>query len=227
MPLEPLSTMSRTLRKCPPPSFDWKGGDPDEAVGEINEGYIEAFKQVNAVADVGYVVAAVEWIYWYVRDRLDPEDAADYQQYIVAHWFWLCDLPRKVPPAAYRRRSKKPPRDAVCNEALMVGLETISNSIMSVRDDETAVDAAFMSQLCEYIFPKECGFNAWRIAVLDRLIKRFPADREHYDTVRVSRRFFDIDIDLSQIDDAAEYAATLSNAELARGNRYLPLKRPD
>ena len=160
MPLEPLLVVSRSLKTCPPPSFDWNGGeDADDAVGEINDDYIELFKQVNAVAAVAYVLTTTEWIYWYVRDRLDVDDAHDFEQFIVAHWFWICDLPRKVPPPVYRRRNRQPPKDPICTGAMRSALDSISDGIMSVRDHNTDINAAFMSQLCEYIFPRQCGFR--------------------------------------------------------------------
>jgi hypothetical protein len=227
MPLTPLSVISRALRTCPPPAFDWQGADPDEVVGEIDEDYIEEFKQVNSIAALAYVLAAVEWIYWYVRDHIDIDDARDYEEYIVAHWVWVCDLPRKVPPAPYETRDEDLRQNPVYYDAVEIGLESVSNGIYSLPHHETAVDAAFMSQLCEYIFPRKCGFVSWRIAVVERLKRKYPATRSQYTLTRVSRRLFDTDVDMNQINEESDCSEIRSNAELIIGNRYLPLQQPD
>jgi hypothetical protein len=216
--------VSRSLKACPPPSFVWSGDDPDDAVGEINEDYIEEFKEVNAVAAVAYIVAAVEWIYWYVRDRVSPGDAHDYEAYIAAHWVWLCTLPRRVPPPEFEPAEYAEGESSVHQDAVEFGFRSFVNGIMSVREHSSAVDAAFVTQLAEYIFPRQCGFSQWKEAVVGRLKKRFPAEGTHYDKVRVPRQIFETDVDVESIDSDGACDELILDVGSVPENRFLPLR---
>ncbi|MFO1120398.1 MAG: hypothetical protein U1E38_10015 [Rhodospirillales bacterium] len=220
MPLAPYPVIVRDLSRCGPASFTWNGLDPDDAVGDINEEYLERFRAVNSLACVGYVIACTEWIFWFVRERLMPSDANDYEQYIQAHWVWICELPRKVPPQAYES-ARKQVAFSPYNDAVELGLESITNGIASVPDAETGVDAVFMSQLCEYTLPENCGYISWREEIVSRLTRAFPFSS--YRDLRVSRRIFDTDIDANTVDHEKDCSSMLTEAEILM-NRYLPLK---
>jgi hypothetical protein len=227
MPLKPLAVVARALETCPPPSFDWGDEeDADSAIGEINEDYTEEFREINPTAALAYVLAANEWIYWYVREHLDPEDARDYYEYLAAHWVWICQVPRKVPPGPYEMRDDSNPPNPVFDMAMFSAIECVANGIYSLPDDATAVDAAYVTQLCEYVFPKECRFDEWRTAVFERLKNHFPTGAESYKRVRIPRRLFDTDAK-DDIDPAADCEAVLAEAASLADNRYLPLHEPD
>jgi hypothetical protein len=226
MPLTQLPVVSRAKAQFPSISIRWKGSDVDDSIGEINKAYIGKFSQISSVAAIAYGVACVEWIYWLVHDRLSSADSVDYAQYLMATWVWECGLPRKVPPDVYENENTSAEQRSVFNQAVEAGLGSLSDGIASVPDNETAVDAAFITQLCEYVLPFACGYDEWRSIVLDRLTTKFPADKRHYDDVRVARRLFDTDVALDDIDNDEECERLLADFK-SEPNRYLPLEEPD
>ncbi|SAK50751.1 hypothetical protein [Caballeronia ptereochthonis] len=226
--MKPLSVMSRTIATWPAPSFNWgEGEDADDAIGEVNDEYVEQFDRVNSMAAQAYVLATVEWIYWYVRDHLTPEDARDYEEYIEGHWVWICTLPRQVPPPPYDPEGDETTLRQVCNDAILTGLDRISGGIYSLKYHETAVDAAYLTQLCEYIFPEKHAFHEWRVKVLDRLQRYFPDDAVSFKKTTVCRSIFDTDLPAASIDQAAACKDFVSGALSAGDNHYLPLEKPD
>lgn len=222
----PIDAISNAVLAFPLRPFDWNGGDPDDAIGDLNEDYVDEFGQIDSVACVAYIICCSEWIYYFVRDRLGSKEAINYEQFIVANWFWVCDLPRKAPPQFYEEKTLKSQGKSVYNDAVEVALESITNGIASVPDAETAIDAAFVTQLCEYVLPRECGFGDWRDIVVQRLTEELPAGTKHYDFVQVSRRTFDTDVDLDDVDHEADCASLLGDGDI-EGNRYLPLTEPE
>lgn len=187
--LPPLAVVQRALQRLPPASFDWGEADLDDVIGDISEDLIAEFNKINSIAAVAYSLAAVEWIYFYVRGLLAPEDTQACEQHICAYWSWLGELPRRERPPCYESRQLE--TRSAYNDAVEIGLETVTDGAASAPDHETAVDAAFITQLCEYILPPQSGFTNWRIDVLERLARLFPADATHYDRVCISRRLFD------------------------------------
>jgi hypothetical protein len=185
----PLAVVQHALRRLPPASFDWGEADLDDLIGTINEDLIAELKQINSIAAVAYTLAAAEWIYFYVRGRLAPEDAQACKQHICAYWSWLAESPRRERPPCYE--SQQSETRSAYNDAVEIALETVTNGAASAPVHETAVDAAFITQLCEYILPRQSGFTNWRIDTLERLASLFPADATHYDRVRISRHLFD------------------------------------
>jgi len=204
LPLTPIAAISNAILAAPPPSFDWQGTDPDEVIGEINQDYIDEFSEINDVASVAYIICCVEWLYYFVRDNFQSEEAARYEQHILANWVWVHDLPRKSPPQFAVDKTRTAQERSVFNDAVEVALESIIDGIASVPDAETAVDAAFVTQLCEYVLPTECEFGSWKNVVVQRLKAEFPAGAMHYDVVQVSRRIFDTDVDAEKINHAAD-----------------------
>lgn len=217
-----LPIITRSVLRFPHISFDWKGADPDSAIGEINEDYIDEFNKINSLSCVAYIVACSEWIYYFIENNFTQQDKLNYQQCLSAYWVWICELPRKIPPCLNETDTLSPSNTIIYKEAIEIAIESIQNGIYSVADYETSVDAAFVTQLCEYILPKECEFIVWKKEVIDRLKIVFPANQEHYDKIKVPRSMFNTDTKLENINLDTE-CETLLKQEALTHNAYLPL----
>jgi hypothetical protein len=223
--MKPFPIISRSILSSSIKSFDWKGSDPDDAIGEINEEYIEEFNKISSVACVAYIISCTEWIYYFVRDNFDSVEQKNYEQCISAYWVWICELPRKMPPYFKDTENLSLQDISVYAEAVEISIESIQNGICSVPDAETSIDAAFVTQLCEYLLPNECEFSIWKDIVLNRLREKFPVDSEKYDRIRVPRSIFDTDISIIDVNINVD-CTSLITEECLNSNDYLPLKRP-
>ena len=222
----PIPIISRAVSSSPPASLDWKGPDPNDAIDDLNEQYCDDFKEINSVAALAYIICCSEWLYYFFHDHLEPAEAANFEQYIIANWVWVCDLPRKLPPYYDLTVVKESRGRPVSIVTVEIALDSIWEGILCIPREETYIESAVVTQLCEYMLPRDCGFKQWRGAILERLRGIFPSGEKHHDLVRISRRFFDTDVDLDDIDHEADCASLLGDGDF-EGNRYLPLTEPE
>ena len=224
--LAPIPIIYRAVSNSLPISVDWKGLEPDDAIGEPNEQYLDDFKGINGVAALAYIICCSEWLFYFLCHHFKPEEANNFEKFIIASWVWVCELPRKLPPyydLTVVEVSQSRPENAVAVEFV---ISSIWEGTLSLADDETFFDAALATQICEYVLPHDCGFRQWREVMLKRLIDRFPSGEKDTGLVQVSRRFFDTDIDIDDIDHEADCSSLIGDGGFV-GNPYLPLREPE
>ena len=222
MQIVPFPFISRMVSILPPVSVDWKGLEADDAIGDLNEQYLDDFKEMNNVAALAYIICCSEWLYCFLHDHFKPAEATNFEQFIIANWVWVCDLPRKFPPEydlTIVEVSQIRPANAV---AVEFAISSIWDGIMCIADEATNIPACVATQICDYVLPRDCGFVQWREEMLQRLKKQFPPGEKHPDLVRISRRFFDTEIDVDDVDHEADCVSLLGDVDI-EGNPYLPL----
>lgn len=224
--LEPIPIISRAVSSSPNVSVDWKGPDPYDAIGDLNEQYLDDFKEINSVADLAYIICCSEWLYYFLYDHFEPEEATNFEQYIIGSWVWVCDLPRKLAPY-YNLTAVDESRGRSANiDAVELAFDSVWEGVLSIPREETNVDATVVTQLCEYILPRDCGFKQWREVILQRLKEKFPSGEKNPSLIQISRRIFDTDVSLDDIVHEADCASLLGDMDF-EGNPYLPLTEPD
>ncbi len=224
--LEPIPIISRALSSSPPVSVDWKGLDPYDAIGDLNEQYLDDFKEINSIAALAYITCCSEWLYYFLHDNFKSAEAAILEQFIFSEWVWLCDLPRKLPPyydSEALELSLSDPANIIAVELLF---DSIWDGTMSIPNQDTFVSACFATQVCDYVLPSSCGFKQWREAILQRLKEKFPFGEKNPSFIQISRRIFDTDVGLDDIDHKIDCTTLLGDMDF-EGNLYLPLTEPD
>lgn len=223
--LEPIPIIARAVSSSPPVSLDW-GGDPYDAIGDLNEQYLNDFKEINSIAALGYITCCSEWLYYFLRDHFKSAEATILEQFIFAEWVWLCDLPRKLPPYYDSEALEL----SLSNPANIIAVELLFDSIwdgtMAIKNQDTFVNACFATQVCDYALPPNCGFKQWRKVILQRLKEKFPFGEKDPNLTQISRRIFNTAVDLNEIDHEAECASLLGGRRF-EPNLYLPLTEPD
>ena len=224
--LIPIPAISRSVSSSPPVSVDWKGLEPDAAIGDLNEQYLDEFQEINSVASLAYIVCCAEWLYFFLRHHFKPAESSNFDQFIIANWVWLCELPRKLAPyydLGVVEVIDRRPENAV---AVEYAISTIWDGVMCIPNEETFIQAGLATQICEFVLPPDSEFSTWRKDILLRLKKEFPAGGRPNDQVQVSRNLFDLDSELKDVDHKADCSTLVGDADL-KGNRYLPLTAPD
>lgn len=222
----PIPAITRSISIAPPLSVDWQSLEPYDAIGDLNEQYLDDFKEINSVAAVAYINCCSEWLYGFLHPHFKQAEAAIFEQFIMAEWVWLCDLPRKLPPyydSEALELSLGEPANVIAVELLF---DAIWEGTLSIPAQETYINACFATQVCDYVLPRDCGFRQWRAIILQRLREKFPAGKKNPDLIQVSRRIFDTDVDVADIDPAADCTSLLGDGDFGE-NIYLPLSEPE
>jgi hypothetical protein len=224
--LIPIPIISHTVSSSPPVSVDWKGFEPYGAIGDLNEQYLDDFKEINSVAAVAYINCCSEWLYYFLHHCFKPAEVAIFEQFMIAEWVWLCDLPRKLPPyydSEALELSLSEPANITAVELLF---DSIWDATSSVPTQESFINACFATQVCDYVLPRDCEFTKWRKVILQRLREKFPANKMNPNLIQVSRRIFDTDVNLDDIDNETDCMSLFGDGDF-EGNPYLPLTEPE
>ncbi len=224
--LVPIPVILGAVLNSSPVSVDWKGLEPYDVIGDLNKQYLNDFKEINSIAALAYIICCSEWLYYFLHDHFKPEEATNFEQFIIASWVWVCDLPRKLPPyydLTVVEVSQNRPANIV---AVEFAINSIWEGIMCIPDEETNIEACVVTQMCDYVLPSDCGFKQWREEILQRLRKKFVSGEQQSDLVKVSRRFFNTDINVDDVDHEADCISLLSDGN-SKENPYLPLTKPD
>lgn len=223
MSLVPIPAITRAASNSPAPQFS---NPVDVVEGELEEPYLNEFGQIHSVANLAYLVCCAEWLFFFLRDRFKKKAATHFEHYLEAFWVWLADVPRKLPPYYDLGVAEQERAGSADIVAVELALDSIWEGVMSIPDGETHINATMTTQLCDHVLPETCGFDQWRVAVVQRLAAAFPPDNKDHELIQVSRRLFDTDIDPGDVDHEADCSALVRKRQ-ARGSRYLPLTVPD
>jgi hypothetical protein len=151
--------------------LSWDGRSVDDDIGELRQDLIDQFAAINPIATVGFMVAAASRLVIDFADQLSQTEQDDYNNFLQEHWAWLATIPRPPRPDDYLHPDDRD--QTAYTLAVETVLESITDGIASVPDGETAIDAAFVTQLLEYV-GDPAQVTRWREDLLGHLVETFP-----------------------------------------------------
>lgn len=129
--------------------LSWDGRSVDDVIGELRQDLIDQFAAISPIAAVGFMVAAASKLVTDFADQLSQTEQDDYNNFLQQHWTWLATTPRPPRPDDYLHPDDRD--QTAYTLAVETVLDSITDGIESAPDGETAIDAAFVTQLLEYV----------------------------------------------------------------------------